>query len=338
MAKAALRVHVGLYNNETAELCHWHVPGTHYLESWSDTRAYDGTIGIVQPLILPLYDGHSAHEILALFSGDAGKSGHDIVRDYWQSQRAEKGQAFEALWERSLHDGIIARTALPPVSVSVHSDFGNAMSSPAAEGSLEIAFYPDPAVGDGRYANNAWLQELPKPITRTTWDNAALISSATAQKIGVNQNDYVTLEVGGRKVDAGIFIVPGHPADAVTLHLGGGRTRAGNVGDGCGFNANLVRTSTALWIAGGVRSHEDGQEVLLCLRAAPVLDRFRGASGGRRIRQRRAARSGAGGHARGLQEGPGLRASRRRREPGSRTNYLSGLQIRMDTPGAWRST
>jgi len=260
MTKTALRVHVGLYHDETADLCHWHVPGTHYLESWSDARAYDGTIGIVQPLILPLYDGHSAHEILALFSGDAGKSSHDIVRDYWQSQRSEKGQAFEALWERSLHDGIIAGTALPPVSVSAHSEFGRAISASAAADSLEIAFYPDPAVGDGRYANNAWLQELPKPITRTTWDNAALISSGTARKIGVNQNDYVTLEVGGRKVDAGIFIVPGHPADSITLHLGGGRTRAGNVGNGCGFNANLIRTSTAPWIAGGVRVTKTGKQ------------------------------------------------------------------------------
>jgi MoCo/4Fe-4S cofactor protein with predicted Tat translocation signal len=251
--QADLRVHVGLYNNETAELCHWHVPGAHYLESWSDARAYDGTIGIIQPLILPLYGGHSAHEIITLFSDNAGKSGHDILRDYWQSQRSEKGQAFETLWERSLHDGIIAGTALAPVSASPRSDFGHAASTSSGAGSLEIAFYPDATVGDGRFANNGWLQELPKPITRTTWDNAALVSAATAQQIGVNQNDYVTLELAGRKVNAGIYIVPGHAADAMTLHLGGGRTRAGNVGNGCGFNANLIRTSASPWIAGGVR-------------------------------------------------------------------------------------
>ncbi len=261
--KAKLRVHSGLYNDETAELCHWHVPAAHYLESWSDTRAYDGTIGIVQPLILPLYDGHSGHDIVAVLSGDAGKSGHDIVRDYWQSQRPEKGAAFEALWERSLHDGLIAGTALPTVPVSLRSDFAHQLPAQAANNdasTVEIAFFPDPTIGDGRYANNGWLQELPKPITRTTWDNAALIGPRTAQQLGLNQNDYVTVELAGRKVDAGIFLVPGHADNCVTLHLGYGRRRVGNVGNDCGFNANLIRTSSALWMARGVRLTKTGKQ------------------------------------------------------------------------------
>ncbi len=111
--KARVRVHSGLYVDETAELCHWHAPGAHYLESWSDARAFDGTVGIVQPLIAPLYDGHTAHEVIALFTGDSGKSGHDLIREYWQSQRSEKDKAFEALWETSLHDGLMAGTTPP---------------------------------------------------------------------------------------------------------------------------------------------------------------------------------------------------------------------------------
>jgi Fe-S-cluster-containing dehydrogenase component len=263
LTKARLRIHSGLYYDETAELCHWHVPAAHYLESWSDTRAHDGTIGIVQPLILPLYGGHSAHEILALLSGEAGKSGHDIVRDYWQTQRPEKGAAFEVMWERSLHDGVIAGTALSPVSVTMAADFSHAVGSASSSSSgsgLEIAFYPDPTIGDGRYANNGWLQELPKPITRATWDNAALISAATAQQLGVTQNDYVTLDLNGRKVDAGIYIVPGHAANCVTLHLGYGRSRAGNVGNQCGFNANLIRTSKDLWLARRLQVTKTGKQ------------------------------------------------------------------------------
>jgi MoCo/4Fe-4S cofactor protein with predicted Tat translocation signal len=261
--KAKLHVHCGLYNDETAEFCHWHVPAAHFLESWSDERAYDGTIGIVQPLILPLYGGHSAHEIIALLSGTATKSGHDIVREYWQSQRPEKGAAFEALWERSLHDGVIAGTALPMVSPSLRADFSHPPSAQSVStdaNALEIVFLPDPAVGDGRFANNGWLQELPKPITRTTWDNAALVGAATAQRLGVTQNDYVTLELDGRKVDAGIFIVPGHADNSLTLHLGYGRRRAGNVGNNCGFNAYLIRSSSAPWSARGLHVTKTGKQ------------------------------------------------------------------------------
>ncbi len=123
LMKVALRVHTGLYHDETAELCNWHAPAAHYLESWSDGRAYDGTASIVQPLIAPLYGGKSAHEILRVVSGDADKAGHEIVYEYWQSQRSEKGKTFEALWETSLHDGVVAGTALPSQNLAAHADF-----------------------------------------------------------------------------------------------------------------------------------------------------------------------------------------------------------------------
>jgi len=261
-----LRIHSGLYYDETGELCQWHVPATHYLESWGDARAYDGTIGIIQPLIAPLYEGcHSAYEITALLGSDPGKSNHDIVRDYWAGQRPEKEKAFEDFWERSLHDGIIAGTALPAISVSARSDFAKpaAAQAPATAASspdLEISFRPDPAIFDGRFANNGWLQELPKPNTRLTWDNAAMIGAGTAQHLNVTAGDYVKLQLNGRETKAGIMIVPGHAENSITLHLGYGRRRAGKVGTGPGFNANFIRTSASPWSATGLRVEKTGKQ------------------------------------------------------------------------------
>ncbi len=252
-----LRIHSGLYYDETGELCHWHVPAKHYLESWGDARAYDGTVGIIQPLIAPLYAGcQSAYEITALLTNEPGKSNHDIVRDYWAGQRPEKDKAFEDFWERSLHDGILADTALPAINVSARTDLaGSAGSSAKSTDSsdLEISFRPDPSIFDGRFANNGWLQETPKPNTRLTWDNAAMVSAATAQHLNLAAGDYVKLQLNGRETKAGIMIVPGHAENSITLHLGYGRRRAGKVGTGPGFNANFVRTSAAPWAATGLR-------------------------------------------------------------------------------------
>jgi molybdopterin-containing oxidoreductase family iron-sulfur binding subunit len=262
LGKAKLRVHSGLYQDETAELCHWHAPAAHYLESWSDARAFDGTISIIQPLIAPLYGGHSAHEIIALFTGDAGKSGYDLVRGYWQGQRPEKDKAFEKVWEISLHDGLMAGTALPAISVGVRPDFATQAHAQAAgdAGELEIVFRPDPSIGDGSFANNSWLQELPKPVTKLTWDNAAMVSPGTAQQMSLSTGDYVTLRLAGREMHAGIFIVPGHADRAVTLHLGYGRSRAGSVGTGPGFNAGLLRLSSAPWVARGLQIEKTGKQ------------------------------------------------------------------------------
>ena len=263
LQKAKLRVHSGLYQDETAELCHWHAPAAHSLESWSDGRAFDGTVGIVQPLIAPLYDNHSAHEVIALFTSDSGKTGHELVRGYWQSQRPEKDKAFEALWETSLHDGLVAGSALPAISVAPHADFVSVGQSTAAGGdpnALEAVFRPDPSIGDGEFSNNSWLQETPKPITRLTWDNAVMIGPATAQQLGVTTGDYVTLTLAGRHLDAGVYIVPGHADNSVTLHLGFGRARGGSVGTGPGFNSYLVRASSAPWIAPGAQIAKTGKK------------------------------------------------------------------------------
>jgi MoCo/4Fe-4S cofactor protein with predicted Tat translocation signal len=263
MQKAKMRVHSGLYQDETAELCHWHAPATHSLESWSDGRAFDGTVGIVQPLISPIYDSHSAHEVVALFTSDAGKTGHELVRAYWQSQRPEKDQAFEALWETSLHDGLISGTAMPALSIAPHADFVSLGRTTPAGGdvnALEVVFRPDPSIGDGEFSNNSWLQELPKPITRLTWDNAIMMSPGTGLQLGLTTGDYVSLTLAGRRVDAGIYLVPGHADNSVTLHLGYGRARGGSVGTGPGFNSYLLRASSAPWIAPGAQIAKTGKK------------------------------------------------------------------------------
>jgi MoCo/4Fe-4S cofactor protein with predicted Tat translocation signal len=260
LMKVPLRIHSGLYYDETGEWCQWHIPAAHFLEAWGDGRAYDGTASVMQPLIQPLYDGHAANEIVASFTKDADKSGHDIVRDYWMGQRPEKDKAYEAYWETSLHDGVLAGTAFAAISVGAHA--GSASTSSAKPGSddIEIVFKPDPTVFDGRFANNGWLQELPKPNTKLTWDNAAMISPQTAQRLGLKDGDYVKLQLGGREVKAGITLVPGHANNSITLHLGYGRSKAGAVGTGPGFNANLIRSSNAPSIASGLKIEKTGEK------------------------------------------------------------------------------
>jgi MoCo/4Fe-4S cofactor protein with predicted Tat translocation signal len=260
LLKVVVRVHSGLYYDETAELCHWHVPAAHFLESWGDVRAYDGTIGIIQPLIQPLYDGRTPYEVIGSLTDNAGKPGHDLVRNYWKGQRPEKDKAFDAFWERSLHDGLMAGTALPAISVTPDADLAKQFAQQQATGdnALEITLRPDPAMFDGRFANNGWLQELPKPNTRLTWDNAAMVSPATAQHMNLEAGNYVKLQVSGRETKAGIVIVPGHAEDSMTLHLGYGRRRSGTVGTGPGFNANFIRTSAAPWIATGLKVEKTG--------------------------------------------------------------------------------
>jgi len=269
LLKVNLRIHSGLYYDETGELCNWHVPAAHYLESWSDARAYDGTIGIIQPLISPLYDGHTPHEIIASLTGDAGKSSHDLIHDYWKSQRPEKDKAFETFWEHSLHDGLMAKTALPPINVTVRPDIAKLQPKlDILEGRpLEIMFRPDPSIFDGRFANNGWLQELPKPNTRLTWDNAAMMSAATAQRLGLEVGDNVMLEVPALDpkdpnhiydVKIGVWVVPGHADDCVTVHTGYGRRRAGNVGTYTGSNANFIRREARPWMATDLRLKKTG--------------------------------------------------------------------------------
>ena len=283
LVKSNLSVHLSLYEDETSALCHWHIPEAHYLESWSDVRAFDGTVSIIQPLIAPLYGGRTAHELLAALSSEPGRSSYDIVRNYWKRRHGDKD--FEPFWRTALHDGVVAGSALSPKPVRLRavSSFESQVSSSemrnpkaVAGDSLDIIFRPDPAIFDGRFANNGWLQELPKPLTKLTWDNAVLLSPATAQRLGLGYrvatsggehgavySDVVELEYGGCKVRGAAWIVPGHADDCATVHLGYGRTRAGKVGSNTGFNANALRTSDRPWHGAGVKIRKTGNQAPL---------------------------------------------------------------------------
>ncbi|MEA2326392.1 MAG: hypothetical protein QOE68_1351, partial [Thermoanaerobaculia bacterium] len=236
MDKVPFRAHLSPYYDETSMHVHWHIPETHYLESWSDARAHDGTVSIVQPLIAPLYNGRSAHEVLGALLGGLDASPYDVVRAYWQTKAG--GINFDATWRKWLNDGVIAGSALPART-------GNAGVSPApattnAATGYELRILPDPNVYDGRYANNSWLQELPKPQTKICWENVALVSPKTAVALGyddkrrdalVNEKQTLLADVTyrGHTIRTPIWVVPGHADGTITMFLGYGRTRGGRI-------------------------------------------------------------------------------------------------------------
>src|ERR1044072_3388009 len=328
--KVRFRAHLSLYNNETSDICHWHIPAAHYLESWSDARTIDGAATIVQPLISPLYEGKTAHEIVALFSDNYDRKPYDIVKEYWRSQpsgsavsagssseRASTQSAspmpsngpnevstgsgsdrvstpassptpnapadFESSWRKWLHDGYIPNTqsaakTFAPKSDSASSLAQNAGAPPLPANTYELIFRADPTIYDRRFANNGWLQELPKPLTKITWDNIAMVSAATAAKIGVTAQNYeegkhgreayvdvVRLSHGDRTIvkEVPVWVMPGQPDDVITVHLGYGRTVAGRIGSGPGFSAYDIRQSTAPWNLTGVRVEKTSARFLL---------------------------------------------------------------------------
>ena len=263
--KVPSTVQLGARVNETAAVSVWHISKAHYLESWSDARAYDGTISIIQPMIAPMYGGHSAHEVLQTLLDNPQMSAFDAV--VANAKTYVKGD-FATGFRKALHDGWVEGTAFTAKSASPSAKSvvaaaaavaGVAASGPGASagqalppGSTEVRFLPDPSLYDGRYANVGWLQELPKQVTNLSWDNAALMSLATAEGLGVNQSDAVEINAGGRKVIAPVLVVPGHADGAVTVHLGfGRRADAGRVGAGVGFNAYLLRTADAPYSTSG---------------------------------------------------------------------------------------
>ncbi len=324
-----LRIHLSQYKDETSDFCHWHIPESHYLEAWSDTRSYDGTVSIVQPLIEPLYQSKSAHELLAVFTSQYDQKPYDIIREYWNSNRptansrqqtanstqpeavgAERPNAaagasappvgtsgdFDSWWRKCVHDGFVPNTALPVKTVSAKADAGaadagripalpgNALpaNAPPAGGTLavpgfEIVFRTDPTIYDGRFANNGWLQELPKPLSKLTWDNAALVSPNTARQLGITKTigkkggdiyvDTLKITSQGRTISDAVptWITPGQPDGVITLHLGYGRKRAGRVGNDHGFNAYQIRTADSPWSASGVQVEKASAQHLLAV-------------------------------------------------------------------------
>ena len=383
LLKVPLSFRLGTHHDETAQLCTWSLPQAHELESWGDARAFDGTTSIVQPLIAPLYEARSAHEIVSVLQGQIGRGGYDIVREFWQNQngraiaatqttqpaissvnggavnfgatnpnltrapaapaanvnaphaplpraiaptptppydpriddaasnrRGTNGAApdaipnrnasgamqpnvaapdlgaigigpnpqatapkaerpaptaapngdFEAFWRAALHDGLIPNSAEKPLALVLQPDLAARLPAPAAaaQSGLELEFRFDPYLLDGRYGNNAWLHELPRPLTTLTWDNAIWISPATAERLQLTNEDVIELTVGQRTLGGPVWMVPGMPDDTLSVQLGFGRVAAGAVGDNVGFNAYAIRRWEAPFWEGGAKLQKLG--------------------------------------------------------------------------------
>ena len=272
-------VHLGQRVDETGLLATWHINQAHYLETWSDARTYDGSITIIQPMIQPLYGGRSAHDILQGLLANPQASAFDAVtansKTYFKgvgapsnasspatatgkaaggpSMAANAGSPGEAAWRQAVHDGWVPNTAFTAASRTPSTGGALASVPVSTSNGMEISFRPDVTLYDGRYANIGWLQEVPRQITNLSWDNAALMSFATIEKLGLDQNEAIELELNGRKVVAPVLAVPGHADNAVTVHLGYGRTDAGRVGSGVGFDAYTLRTAAAPFTDGNLK-------------------------------------------------------------------------------------
>jgi molybdopterin-containing oxidoreductase family iron-sulfur binding subunit len=235
LARVPFSVHLSLYDDETSARSTWHLPATHFLEQWGDARAFDGTASIVQPLVAPLYGGLSAHELLATLARDPMRKAYDLVRAQWKAID----------WEGALKTGIVAGSPFKEVQGALKIVEAKPKTPPA----WSIRFIADQSVLDGSFSNNAWLQELPRTESKITWDNAAMLSPASATELGVNNGDVIEVSAGERSIRAPAWIVPTHADRTITLPLGYGRTRAGAVGNQVGFDANVLRSSNDLWTA-----------------------------------------------------------------------------------------
>jgi MoCo/4Fe-4S cofactor protein with predicted Tat translocation signal len=255
IAKVPHSIALGHAVDETSSKTEWHIPRAHYLESWGDARAVGGTLSVVQPLILPLFGGRTAIEVLGLMVGDEDRPGYDIVRETWKPILGE-GE-FDGKWNRVLHDGLLAGSELPEVVpdftatpvADLARSIGGAASTAQTEGGspsgLEVVFLPSPWLHDGRFANDGWLQELPDPLTKLTWDNPALVSPKTAETLGLANEDVIRVDYASRSLELPAWIVPGMADSVVALTLGYGRQQAGRIGTGVGFNTYTVRASNA---------------------------------------------------------------------------------------------
>jgi len=279
LAQVEQIVHLSSHVDETSQSATWHLPSAHYLESWGDAAAADGTLSVVQPLIAPLFGGKSQIDLLSLMATGVETPGYDAVRETWRQILGELD--FEKRWNRALHDGLLKDSADPPVDVELQG-FEAPSVSVAGDG-LEVVFRPSPAMLDGRFANNGWLMELPDPITKLTWENAALVSPATAEELGLANGDVARVIYRDRDLEAPVFVVPGQADGSVTLPLGWGRVAAGRIGNGRGFNAYALRTSDAPDFDDGLRLEATGRNV----RLATTQDHHTVDELGKRVRDER---------------------------------------------------
>lgn len=278
LKKVGLKVHMGSHVDETAVLCDYHFNQAHGLETWGDGRGHDGTVSISQPLMAPLFAGRSPLELLTQLTKDAGAvNGQEIVKNYWKKNQPKDGGTatdFTIWWQTSLQDGVIAKSELAAIDKKPVTTAIPAFTAPGK--GLELNLRSDPTIFDGRFANNGWLQELPRPITKLCWDNAAIISPKTAADLGFTvgmvrsgggehgkaQVDMGELTINGKKLTLAVWIQPMHVDDSITLYLGNGRERAGQIGN-TGFNAYKVRTSTTPDIATGATLTPTGEKFII---------------------------------------------------------------------------
>jgi molybdopterin-containing oxidoreductase family iron-sulfur binding subunit len=248
LSNIPLKIHAGLYADETAFACDWHLPLAHTLESWGDARALDGTATIIQPCIEPLYQGRAAIEILSLVADPAPQTAFALVRAYWQNQ--VPAESFEVFWHQALLEGFVRDTHLPAISVQPVAAAAPASQKP--EGGLTLAFRPDPTIWDGSPANNAWLQELPKPQTKLVWENAVFVSPALASREYIAQGDVLRVQIGQESVTGPAWIFAGQADDVVAMTLGYGRRVPNQLADGLGIDAYALRSAATPWHRSGV--------------------------------------------------------------------------------------
>ena len=260
LTRVPLKVHAGQYSDETANRSDWHLPLLHPLESWGDARSPDGTVGLLQPTMAPLYNGRSMAEILSLLTDAEPRQGLDLLRAHWRG--GDAADAFAPRWEAMLTNGFVPNSALPPVETTLTAPAAAASRPPAGAG-LDVAFRPDASIWDGSVANNAWLQELPKPLTKLVWENAISVGPRLAERSRLAQGDIVTLAAGGRSIEGPLWILPGQADDTVAVTLGYGRQVPDLLFDKLGYDAYALRTAVDPWHLSGASLHATGRRIAL---------------------------------------------------------------------------
>ena len=260
LAKVATSIHLGAEADETAAAVKWHLPEAHYLETWGDAQSTNGVAAIQQPMIEPIFGGKSAIEVMAVLLDSKDRKGLDLVKNYWTSQWPAATR--DNTWKKTLNDGVIAGTQAAEIKPTVDSKRIQAAPAAAPSG-IEVGFVPSAATFDGRFANNAWMQEAPDPITKLVWTNVALISPAMGREKGWQDGDMIALTRGNLKLEAAVMVQPGQADNTVTIALGYGRPRSGSVGTNVGYNAGLIRTSDNFWFGQGFAIAATGDKAVL---------------------------------------------------------------------------
>lgn len=264
-------IRLGLYEDETSELANWHVPLAHYLEYWGDGLASDGSYTAVQPMVLPLYGGWSELDLLARVAGQPKPTGSELVQDTYLQRVGGEGAKLTATWNQFLLQGFAADSASKPEALSFNGGAAREAISkapkppaPAAD-TFEVVLVPDSKVDDGRFTNNGWLQELPDPVSKLTWDNAAWISPASAKKLGVKDGDIIAIDVNGRQLSVPVVQVPGTADNSLTIALGYGRWKIGRVGRDTGVNAYTLMTTENPYFSVGATVKRTGKKYPLAI-------------------------------------------------------------------------